>query len=51
MRVILFVCFVWLLIYFGQLHLSDGLLLLAGICLGALIVWLRENTKKEAIDD
>jgi len=47
MKVILFGCFVWLLIYFGQLHSSDALLMLAGFCAGALIVWLRDYTKKE----
>lgn len=51
MRVILFGCFVLALIYFGQLHASDALLMLAGFCVGAVMVWLRDYTKKEAIND
>lgn len=47
MQVILLGCFVLLLLYFGQLQSSDALLLLAGLCAGVVIVWLRDNTTKE----
>lgn len=48
MRVILLGCFVLALIYFGQLRSSDALLMLAGFSVGAMIVWLRDYTKKES---